>query len=376
MSQVSSISLLFVLFHDVKGEVDLSHLFSIAPSDATLLVVGDEQNQPAVDGCLYWERSGRGRGELLREVFDFAASQGFETILTMDAHDICYVPGIPRLLHRAQEVPKAIVIATRPRTGNYVTKIISYFWRYVHNIWVRIYTGKTVPDVESTFRLYPLSAVVPLELKARGFEVEQEVLFKASWNGTELADTIVDDVDVITSSERRSVLHFLRYSWLLFKAFFHRFVSPFSGAPVPGNGFREKLRNLIMHELKSNTSAQKAAFSVAMGVYFGLLPIHGFQIVSLMFVSTRWKLNRPLAFLGVNVSMPPLLPLVFYGALSMGSLLTGSGLSVSLDDADLLRKGMVYGVDFFIGSLVLAHGAALLVYILLVPLFSAMKRKG
>lgn len=372
MNRGFNITPLVVLFDDADDTTGRVLVESVLPASAHFICVANKQCD-GVDGE-YWLDGPR--GECIRSLLERAQELSCSHIVTIDLQDLPYVQALPQLFKVVESEPAAIFVACRSRSGTLLAKLLLYFRRYLHNMWVRFYTGAEIADAASTFRLYPVSELSKLELKAKGYEVEQEVLLKASWNGVLLHDFPVEESRVENCRKRRGIAYSCKVSLIWLKAFFHRFVSPFSGAPVPGDTFRVKVKNLIMHELRSNTSAQKASFSVALGVYFGLLPIHGFQLVALLFVTTKLRCNRPLAFLGVNVSIAPLLPLVFYCSLTLGSLFTGSGLSVSLGDKNLLEKGITYGLDFVLGSIVLAHSMALLTYVVLSPMFQKMKKES
>lgn len=369
MNREYDIKLIVVYFDAPDGSNGLLRLQEIVPDTASLVVVGSNSYGAAMIKVMPVAP----RGDILRSLIESAKEEGYSHIVTIDALDTPFLGALPQLLEESTKNPEAIYIASRSRRGNVLTKIVLYFRRYLQNMWIRLYTGAYVADVASTFRLYPIEKVAPLELKANGYEIEQEILLKASWGGATLCNFTVEE-SRLSCPQRRGFTYTSKLALIWLKAFFHRFISPFSGAPVPGKTIREKVRNLVMHELRSNTSAQKAAVSVALGVYFGLLPIHGFQLVVLLFVSTKLRCNRPLAFLGVNISMPPLLPIVFYCSLKLGSAVTASGISISFDDSNLLEKGVTYGLDFVLGSLLLAHLVAFLTYLFLYPLFLRMKK--
>jgi uncharacterized protein (DUF2062 family) len=51
------------------------------------------------------------------------------------------------------------------------------------------------------------------------------------------------------------------------------------------------------------------------------MPIHGFQVISLIILTFVLRLNRPLALLGVTVSSAPLLPFWVASGIGVGKLL-------------------------------------------------------
>lgn len=368
MNRESNLRILVAFFNE-GGQQEVKRVLSALPSNSLLYSVEHAGGEHPLCRTLLLQS----RGDSLRELISLTKANTCTHLLTVDMQDLLYLDDLPTFFTSVYSGDSAIYVASRSRKGPFFSRILLYFRRYFNNMWVRFYTGADISDASSTLRLYPIHEIASLDIKAKGYEVEQEILLKASWNGVKIKSFAVNECTIPKCNQRRGFQYNTKLTLIWIKAFFHRFVSPFSGAPVPGNTFFEKVRNLVTHELRSNTTAHKAAISVALGVYFGLLPIHGFQLVALLFIATKFRCNRPLAFLGVNISIPPLLPFVFYFSIKVGSLVTGSGATVSIADHNLLEKSMVYGVDFVIGSLLLAHSLAILTYLVLLPLFSKIK---
>jgi uncharacterized protein (DUF2062 family) len=54
------------------------------------------------------------------------------------------------------------------------------------------------------------------------------------------------------------------------------------------------------------------ALSVAFGVFMGIVPIWGFQLVSAIFLSVVFRLNKVLVILAANISIPPMIPVIIF----------------------------------------------------------------
>jgi uncharacterized protein (DUF2062 family) len=121
-------------------------------------------------------------------------------------------------------------------------------------------------------------------------------------------------------------------------------------------------------------SPRVASRSVAMGVFTGLLPIYGFQLVFLTVMTPVMRLHWPLAFLGVNVSCAPLLPLVVAAAIAVGRTVVPL-LPFTLHPFLWTSTLAKYGVDWFAGSLVLAVGAGMLAYGVSFPVFRKLAKR-
>jgi len=160
-------------------------------SDARILVVDD--NSP--DGTSDWvqqqsvgnpsisliRRRGKlGLGTAIREGMEFAIENGFEWILNLDA-DLSHSPSaIPALLARSEE--SDVVIGSRYVDGGGME---GCSWRRVFvskcaNAYARWMIGWSVRDCSSAFRLYRVSCLKAIQLRAlraTGYGFLEEILW-------------------------------------------------------------------------------------------------------------------------------------------------------------------------------------------------------
>jgi hypothetical protein len=81
----------------------------------------------------------------------------------------------------------------------------SRFGRSFSNFWVRMCGGPSIGDSQSGFRLYPLPETMHLNVKARRFQFEVEVLVRAKWQGMPVLET---PVRVTYDAEGERVSHY------------------------------------------------------------------------------------------------------------------------------------------------------------------------
>ena len=81
----------------------------------------------------------------------------------------------------------------------------SRFGRAFSNFWVRMCGGPNIGDSQSGFRLYPLPETMHLNVKARRFQFEVEILVKAKWQGMPVLET---PVRVTYDAEGERVSHY------------------------------------------------------------------------------------------------------------------------------------------------------------------------
>jgi uncharacterized protein (DUF2062 family) len=61
-----------------------------------------------------------------------------------------------------------------------------------------------------------------------------------------------------------------------------------------------------------NESDLVKASSVAVGIFFGIAPIWGFQLVTAIALSILLRLNKTLVIIAANISIPPMIPIVIF----------------------------------------------------------------
>jgi glycosyltransferase involved in cell wall biosynthesis len=127
----------------------------------------------------------RGKGAALRSGFRRAMERGHEWAITLDADGQHDPAEIPRLVEAIRGGPRAVIVGARGmRAGG--APLRSHAGLALSNALVRVLAGKRLPDSQSGFRAYPLREVAALGLRARGFELEVEVLLKAAWAGLDI----------------------------------------------------------------------------------------------------------------------------------------------------------------------------------------------
>ena len=97
-----------------------------------------------------------------------------------------------------------------------------------------------------------------------------------------------------------------------------------------------------------------------LGLFISCSPLWGFQTGLVIGLALLLKLNRTLAFLTSNISVPPLLPFIVLRSFGCGELVTGQ--QVSLDFSDginwaILQENLIV---FLVGNFIFSSLVALL----------------
>jgi uncharacterized protein (DUF2062 family) len=102
--------------------------------------------------------------------------------------------------------------------------------------------------------------------------------------------------------------------------------------------------------------------SIAFGVFMGILPVWGFQLIIGMPLAFLFKLNKALFFVFIHISMLPFTPLFWMASLLAGNLLMGRPLIIHDWQHISLKDLRAEGVSFFLGGIVLAVVAGIATY--------------
>ena len=57
----------------------------------------------------------------------------------------------------------------------------------------------------------------------------------------------------------------------------------------------------------------KITYAIMLGVFMGIVPIWGYQMLATLFLAHVLKLNKVIAIVAANISIPPMIPFLLYG---------------------------------------------------------------
>ena len=314
----------------------------------------------------------KGKGFAIRTGFKSAVDQGYRYAITIDSDGQHYPEDIEEFIRQIEEEPGMLVIGDR-NMGQEGIPGKSSFGNRFSNFWFRVETGLKLPDTQSGFRLYPLESLGKIKYITRRFEFEVEVIVRAAWKKVPFRSIPVR-VSYPGGNDRvshfRPFTDFFRISLLntvlvLLALLFIRPVIIASGIN------RESIRLFLINHLfnPSETNFRKAT-SVGLGVFFGIAPIWGWQMITAFSVAALLRLNKAITLVASNISIPPMIPFILYGSYKTGGLLLSNPSSLRFDEGITLDYVKNNLLQYILGALVfgLAMGIlmGLLTYILLV----------
>jgi len=327
-------------------------------TDATPAIL---QSYPKIEQVHFSEN--KGKGVALLTGFKKALALGYEFAITIDSDGQHFPEDISVFLEALEKggTKNALYIGARNMNQSDVPGKSSFGNKF-SNFWFRFETGISLTDTQCGYRLYPLKEVTKLNLLTSRFEFEIEVIVKAAWQGTLIANVPVqisyDESERV--SHFRTVPDFTRISilntWFVIVAIFYIKPRDFF-RKIKKKGVKKFLQENV---LKHNDPPKKKALSIALGVFMGIAPFWGFQTLLVFSLAVFLKLNKAIAFTFSNISIPPFIPFIIYASVQLGMFITGEEISLSLESLTQNFGALKHLKTYLIGSFVLATLAALL----------------
>lgn len=296
----------------------------------------------------------RGKGYALRRGLSLAREKGFAYAVTMDSDGQHFAEDIPLLLAEAERHPGTLAVGARNlRADNMPSK--NTFANRFSNFWYRVETGIRLSDTQSGFRLYPLERI-PLRSFLNGYEFELEILVRSAWKGIRVANV---PVRVYYPPEGERVSHFrpfrdfsrislLNTALVLYAILCYypwKFLRLFS---------RENLKRFVRENItESEDSGARIAAAIGWGIFCGLLPIWGYQMIFACASAHFLRLNKTLSLVFSNISVPPAIPFIVYICYKAGSFILGTPGNLDFGEMSLQSTGRFIG-EYLVGSLVVA----------------------
>jgi glycosyltransferase involved in cell wall biosynthesis len=320
-----------------------------------------------------------GKGWAIRQGFKLAFELGFNYAITMDADGQHFARDIPAFLDKIRFSGNALVVGARNMDQVSVPGKSSFGNRF-SNFWFRLETGIQCPDTQSGFRLYPLCQLKDMKFLTRKYEFEIEVLVRAAWAGIPV-EAVPVSVYYPPASER--VSHFrpfkdftrisLLNSVLVILTFFY--IKPRNLLRTLSD--KQKFRQLVYDQLlHPHQSDQLKAASIGFGIFMGIIPIWGFQLIAAIFLAVLLRLNKPLVIIAANISIPPMIPLIIFCSYKMGGFWSNRSPSDLIFDRNLsLQSVRNHFEQYILGSFILAIVAGMVAAVLAFGLLKILKRK-
>lgn len=306
-----------------------------------------------------------GKGFALQTGFSEATKCGYRYAVTIDSDGQHYPDDLLVFVDEVQHNGEGLLIGARNMAQEGVPEKSSFGNRF-SNFWFWFETGIRLQDTQCGYRLYPLKPLQNIKFYTHKFEFEIEVIVKAAWRGVPIRNV---PVKVLYDPDER-VSHFRPFhdfarisvlnTWLVFVSLVYI---------RPRNHFRalkkKGIKQFFFDDfLQSNDSPAKKSLSVSLGILIGMSPLWGFHTITVLFLAYLLRLNKLIAFACSNISIPPMIPIIIYGGLKVGSVLLGSPLTIPPRSGDAMAYWLYaknHITQYLVGSTVLAISSSILI---------------
>lgn len=317
----------------------------------------------------------KGKGMALRTGFRKAIELGYDYAITIDTDGQHFPADCKQFLDTLKKHPDSLMIGSRNmQVENVPGK--SSFGNKFSNFWFWIETGIKMPDTQSGFRLYPIHLYKNSIFFTRKYEFEIEIIVRSAWNGIPILNV---PIQVYYPKKEERVSHFRPFkdffrisvlnTCLVLIAFLYIKPRDLLIKPIREKGWRG-FKEILFNP---NETAQLRAMSVGFGIFMGIIPIWGFQLLIGIPIAVFCKMNKTLFIVAANISIFP--PIIWAASLAVGKLIYQNPhwrVNIKKITWEMV---MQTGKEFFVGGTVLAIVGGLLFYALTLLLLNVSQQK-
>lgn len=313
----------------------------------------------------------RGKGFAIRTALKEADNIGYDYIITIDSDGQHNPDDLPLFLEDIEKNGEAIVLGARNMSQEGVPAKSSFGNKF-SSFWFRLETGIKAPDTQTGFRCYPVKPLANRKYYTRKYEFEIEIIVRAAWSGIDVRSV---PISVYYAPEEERISHFRPFKDFTRISILNTFlvlILLFYIKPrdlyrtIKKKSFKRFFKENVIHSSDSNG---RMAFSVSLGVFMGIAPIWGWQMIVAVSVAHFFKLNKAITLIASNISLPPMIPVLLYMSYRAGGIIIGnssnfvslSNISFTTVKNDLLQY--VLGALSF--GIVMAIASGILTFILL-----------
>ncbi len=304
----------------------------------------------------------RGKGWALRQGFIRALQLGYEYVITIDSDGQHFPEDLEAFIHKLEEKGTGLIIGARNMNQSTVPGKSSFGNRF-SNFWFWVETGIKAPDTQSGYRLYPVKLMEGTRYFTRKFEFEIEVIVRAAWKGIAIESV---PVKVYYAPPDERVSHFRPFRDFTRISILNTVLVLITLLWInPRNFTRAIFRkstytNLLKEMFNPDEPVSVTAFSVAFGVFMGIVPVWGFQLLIAIALSVLLRLNKALVIVSANISIPPMIPFIIFLSYQMGVIWVGdSAIPFTMSKGITLESIHANFLQYVYGAITLAFVAGL-----------------
>lgn len=318
----------------------------------------------------------KGKGTALRHGLCRAKEMGYRYAITIDSDGQHFASDIPHFIEAIEQTPDALLVGARNLSSDNMPGKNTFANKF-SNFWFTLETGLKLADTQSGYRLYPLHRMnVQKFYYTAKYEFELEALVFAAWKGTIVRNI---PVHVYYPPQEERVSHFrpfqdftrisilntilvlITFLWIKPRNFFRMF---------SWKNCKQFFSDHFIHSKESNI---KITAAIMLGIFMGITPIWGYQMLVTLLLAHLLKLNKVIAIVAANISLPPLIPFLLYGSYVTGCKVLRRPIDLHYNNISFENVKSVIE-QYLIGSIIFATVCSLLAGIIAISLLSACKR--
>lgn len=345
---------------DVKAFTDDVIVVNDGSTDDTKNILSSIEDIKVID-----YPNNKGKGYALKLGLKKAYEWGYRYAITIDSDGQHYADDIPTFIDKIEEKPDSLLIGARNLTAENMPSKNTFANRF-SNFWYKVETGQELSDTQSGFRLYPLDKLQKIYFITRRYEFEVEIIVRAAWRGVNVenvpikvyyppVEERVSHFRPLQDFTRISILNTVLVLYALLLYYPWKFLRALTWTNI--KNFIDKQ---ILHS--KDTNLQMAA-AMGWGVFCGIIPLWGYQMVFAGVSAHFMRLNKIVAVVFSNISIPPMIPFILYGSMVAGAWILNIDNIFSIDNISLQSVGQSIS-QYLIGSIVLATISGVVVFTL------------
>lgn len=318
----------------------------------------------------------KGKGTALRHGLCEAKNEGYRYAITIDSDGQHFASDIPVFIEAIEQEPDALLVGARNLASDNMPGKNTFANKF-SNFWFTLETGLKLQDTQSGYRLYPLHRMnVQKWYYTAKYEFELEAIVFAAWGGTTVKNI---PVHVYYPPEGERVSHFRPFQDFTRISILNTVLVLITLLwIVPRNFFRKLTWTTIKrffqtHITHSKESNGRITAAVMLGIFMGIVPLWGYQMLLTLLFSHLLKLNKVIAIVAANISLPPVIPFLLYASYLTGCKVLGRPTELNLGDVSFENVKSVLE-QYLVGSIIFAAACSLLAGLITICLLGICKR--
>lgn len=357
---------------DVKNYSDDVIVVNDGSTDETAAILSSIKDIKVID-----YPKNKGKGYALKLGLAKAYEWGYRYAITIDSDGQHYADDIPVFIDKIEEKPDSLLIGARNLTADNMPSKNTFANKF-SNFWYKVETGEKLSDTQSGFRLYPLDKLQKIHFLTRRYEFEVEIIVRAAWRGVNVENVPIK-VYYPPVEERvshfRPLQDFTRISILNTVLVLYAFLFYYPWKFLRMLTWENIKKFIDRHIVHSPDSNMRMAAAMGWGIFCGIVPIWGYQMVVAGVTAHFLKLNKVVAIVFSNISIPPMIPFILYGSMVAGAWALGMDNIFSIENISL-DNVFESVAQYVVGSLMLAIVSGITVFLISFLLMVLCKRKG